>query len=68
MKAAERAKYTMENPHPVAGEKRQQAGLDIYVCSCPHCGNVFALNEPGKRTCPLCGLWIQIEHEDAAKA
>ncbi len=61
------AKHTMETPLSVAGEKRQQAGHDIYVCTCPRCGNVFALNRPGKRPCPLCGLWIKIEHEDEAK-
>ena len=47
-------------PTVVQARKQRQAGFEILVAPCPHCGQVRAVNGPGKLACP-CGAALQFE-------
>lgn len=49
-----------QQPTPVKAEKRQQAGLDIYVAACPNCRQLRAAAGPGDVACP-CGRHLKFE-------
>ena len=51
---------TMDNPHPVKGSPREQAGFTILGAHCPRCGQPHHVNGPGKSLCP-CGVWLLIQ-------
>ena len=60
--ADKESKPDFENPKVVKAEKRMQAGYEILLGDCPHCGRRMALNGPGRGLCG-CGWWLKLETE-----
>ena len=53
----------VRTPTDVRAVVRRQAGQDILVGRCPHCGETAALDREGKHLCRRCHRWLRYRRE-----